>query len=343
MVNNRQLLARLSLVACFLSLGVIGLGAFTRLIDAGLGCPDWPGCYGQMIVPLTEMARQKAALHYPGSHLITYKAWAEMIHRYCVGALSLFMLAIVVLIFSRRALRVRSNSVLAVLMTLLLVYQIILGQLTVTLKLLPIIVSQHLLGGFFILTLLWLVYLNNTSYVVIVDEVKAAKKILPWAVIALVLIVLQIMLGAWTSTNYASLSCPDFPFCSNERAISFQFKEAFHFFAPVGVNYEGGVLSTTIRQTIQMSHRLGALIVTIYLFMFVALARTKLTYDSSFGHLLYLMLGLLCIQLCIGISNVIFKLPLVTAISHTLIAVLLLLSVVTVVFKLVVMNRRVAV
>ncbi|MHB1947485.1 MAG: COX15/CtaA family protein [Gammaproteobacteria bacterium] len=336
---DRRPVAVLAFCATLFSLGVIALGAFTRLIDAGLGCPDWPGCYGHLTVPMTTQALHSVNLLYPHSPLIAYKALAEMIHRYFVGGLSLFILTIVGIIFAKSTYRIRSNVILAICLILLLIYQILLGQWTVTLKLLPIIVTQHLLGGFLILSILWIIYLNN-SYTQRIQTYP--RIILPLAIIALLLVLLQILLGAWTSTNYASLSCPDFPFCVNDNpGMLMHFKEAFNLMSPVGINYEGGVLPAEIRQTIQMTHRVGALILTLYLFGFLIFAMQKLKKAPELMKLLYLMMGLLCVQLCIGISNVVFKLPLITAIAHNLIAVILLLSIITFTFRIAILGCKV--
>jgi cytochrome c oxidase assembly protein subunit 15 len=340
---RESLVSTLALCACFFALGVIGLGAFTRLMDAGLGCPDWPGCYGHMMVPVTAKAREVAATLYPNTHLVTFKAWAEMIHRYFAGCLGFLIIAVIIAML-KNDFHVRSNVVLAICLVGLLAYQILLGQLTVTLKLLPIIVTQHLLGGFLIVSTLWLIYLNNHFELEWGLKVKHAfspevmqwrKKLIPWAYVGLFILLTQIILGAWTSTNYASLSCPDFPFCMNDQATALHFKEAFNIFAPVGVNYEGGVMSESIRQTIQMSHRIGALIVSLYIFIFTIFSLIKFQRVFELLKSLYVILGLLCLQLSIGISNVIFKLPVITAVSHSLVAVLLLLSMITFTFKLI--------
>jgi cytochrome c oxidase assembly protein subunit 15 len=329
-VINQRFLSRLAFCASFFALCVIALGALTRLMDAGLGCPDWPGCYGQMTVPVTQKAQQLAAVLYPGTHIVIQKAWAEMIHRYFVAGLSVFIVTIVAFVFCKKQLRRRVNILLCLALIALLVYQILLGQWTVTLKLWPVIVTQHLLGGYLILSTLWLMYLYNKKN----PNVTSKSILLPGAIIALLLLILQIMLGAWTSTNYASLSCRDFPFCMNDQSITFHFKQAFNFFRNPDINYEGGVLPTVIRQTIQMSHRFGALILTIYLFAFVAYANVKLKQRFDVMKILYLILGLLCVQLSLGISNVLFQLPLLIALSHTIVAVLLLLSLLTLIVKL---------
>jgi cytochrome c oxidase assembly protein subunit 15 len=331
-MNKQRLVSLLAFWAALFALCVIGLGAFTRLIDAGLGCPDWPGCYGHLTVPLSQTAKAVSAVAYPQTPLVAYKAWAEMVHRYFAGTLSLLIVGIVILLF-QKSLRTRQNIILAGGLLLLIMYQILLGQLTVTLKLLPIIVTQHLLGGFLILSLLWLVYLNNQSQNKIKKSTQA-KMILPWAILGLILLFLQILLGAWTSTHYTALSCPDLPFCMNNQSMSWQFKEAFQLFPPIGVNYEGGLLPEAARQTIQMVHRLGAAILTTYMIFLIMFALASLKKSISLIKPMYVIALLLCIQLCIGMANVIFKLPLITAVSHNLLAVLLLLAMITWIVKL---------
>ena len=156
--------------------------------------------------------------------------------------------------------------------------------------------------------------------------------------LALFFVIAQIALGAWTSTNYASLSCPDFPFCINEQPLqTLEYKKAFTLISPVGVNYEGGVLPTPVRQTIQMTHRFGALFVTLYLMALVIFVFIKNRADVFKNA--YLILSLLVVQICLGVSNVIFKLPLATALLHNLFAALLLLSVITLLYKLISPNR----
>jgi len=311
---------KITLFAISLALLVIMLGAYTRLIDAGLGCPDWPGCYGQ-IMPVVGAAKA-----YPASPFVAQKAWAEMIHRYAVGALGLLIAVIVLNIFSRKKLRSRGNVILASGLLLLLAYQILLGRFTVTLKLWPIVVSQHLLGGFLILVTLWMIYLNLTQRVRSMHH----KPVQPWirlyGIFVLALLFVQIILGAWTSTNYASLSCPDFPFCMNDQMMTWHFREAFALH-PAGVNYEGGILPEGVRQTIQMMHRFGALVVSVLLLGLVGLL------FSRQWRCVYIIAILLPLQICLGIMNVLFELPVAVAVSHTFVAALLLLSVITLVYS----------
>lgn len=329
---KRQYLAMTAIFACFFALAVIGLGAFTRLIDAGLGCPDWPGCYGHLIAPFTNSMPDQMSQLYRSTVFDVYKAWAEMIHRYFAAILGFIILYVVYLIFHK--VRHRQNILLGCTLLILLAYQIFLGQWTVTYKLLPIVVTQHLLGGFLILTSLWLIYLNNRHGLLNVGTQKYGG--IRWAaLLGLIVLFLQILLGAWTSTNYASLSCPDFPFCLNSQPLmKMHIKEAFTIFPAFDVNYEGGVLSEAVRQTIQMMHRLGALIVTLYWFGFTAYCMTKIRVETDIIQLIYLIWGLLLTQIGIGMINIIYKLPVMTAVGHNLVAVLLLLSMVTLVFRL---------
>lgn len=313
-ISKEKLVSVLAVVATLFSLGVIGLGALTRLLDAGLGCPDWPGCYGHLI------PNQNA-----DSHIVMYKAWAEMIHRYFVAGLSLFILSIITLIFWRP----KKNILLACCLLALLIYQILLGQWTVTLKLLPIIVTQHLIGGFLILATLWLIYLNNNN-----DKPWQFSSLLMGALLAVLLLSIQIFLGAWTSTNYASLSCPDFPFCMTQHTFSLQIHDAFNLLSPLGVNYEGGVLPESVRQTIHMVHRMGALIVSCYLILFVIIGMKQIRQSIVLLQQMYLILGLLVFQITLGIANVFFQLPVLSSVMHTLTAALLLLALLSFIFKL---------
>lgn len=318
---KKNLLAPLAFFASLFAFCVIGLGAFTRLIDAGLGCPDWPGCYGRWIVSTGAIP------------FVAYKAWAEMIHRYFVSGLSFFILSIMILILSQKKYRTHSNLIFITILFFLLIYQILLGQWTVTLQLMPIIVTQHLLGGFFILAIVWLIYLNNKKPV-LSTAINEKKSLLFFASLGLVILVCQITLGAWTSTHYAALSCPDFPFCTSHTFFPMHFKEAFTVSSQPGINYEGGILSITTRQTIQMTHRLGAMILTLYLLFFFVMATIKLKQSMELMKPLHSMMGLLLVQLCLGMTMVLFKLPLAVAISHNLIAAALLLSLVTFIYQL---------
>ncbi len=291
-----KIVSSFALTATFFAFIVIALGAFTRLVDAGLGCPDWPGCYGNWIVSATS-----------NTQIILFKAWAEMIHRYAVGGLSLFIMSIIFLILWKN--RKPFNLILITSLILLLIYQILLGRWTITLKLSPIIVSQHLIGGFLILSALWLIYLNNKAHY----QKRESLKLFSWTFIALILLFTQIFLGAWTSTNYASLACTDFPFCINLQPTQ--------------------TLSSL--QMIHMMHRVGALLISGYFLIFMMIAMMKLKNHPDLMRILFLMVMLLIIQICLGMANVMLKLPVLIAVLHTITAAALLLCVITFAFKLI--------
>ena len=321
---------RLSLGALYFAFIVIGLGALTRLVDAGLGCPDWPGCYGHLTVVAAQNDPQLKVV-YPTTPLVSYKAWAEMVHRYCAGLLSILILSILV-VLTIRVVREKRTGLLALAGALfaLTLYQIMLGRWTVTLQLLPSIVTQHLLGGFLIIALLGLCYCSTYERE---EQTVIAKSSFLLSLLGTILLFLQIFLGAWTSTHYAALSCNAFPFCSEvDTTVRFVWREAFQWKTPIGLNYEGGLLSETARQTIQMVHRIGAAVVFVYWFICFLMISYKLKPKAL--KTFYIILLLLLVQIALGIANAVFSLPLVVALLHNLSAALLLLSAVFLTWQL---------
>ena len=217
------------------------LGAWVRLTDAGLGCPDWPGCYGELTVP--EHAAD------------TGKAWREMIHRYAAGALGLLVFAFTVIAFRcRREPGHPFRLPLAV--AAVIVFQAALGMWTVTLLLKPVVVMGHLLGGLTVLALTWLLLLRARGLAVPAVRPPYGLRLL--AGIALGVVVAQVALGGWTSANYAAVACPDFPTCQTELWPEMDFGEGFVVWRGLGTNYEGGVLELDARTAIHMTHRIGA-------------------------------------------------------------------------------------
>ncbi len=321
-VGRRRSYARLALVATVLALVVVVLGAYVRLSDAGLGCPDWPGCYGGIAVPSgADAARASEA--FPERPLEAGKAFKEMLHRYFAGALGVVILLLAVLAWRRReALDVR----LPVLLVALVTFQALLGMWTVTLLLKPVIVMAHLLGGFATLALLWWLTLRHRDPPVAID----AGGLKPLAVTALVVLVGQIALGGWTSSNYAALACVDFPTCRNAWwPQGMDYGEAFVLWRGLGVDYEGGVLADGARVAIHFTHRLGAVVTT---FVLASLALTAIAMRPSRAIMRagIAVAVLLAIQVALGIGNVVLSLPLGVATAHNGVAALLLLSVVTV-------------
>lgn len=305
----RHLFDRLVLLAAGLAFCVVVLGAYVRLSDAGLGCPDWPGCYGHLTVPHATVAQQA----FPDKPLEVHKAWKEMAHRYLAGTLGLLILAIFITAWrGRRRLPVR--PMLPTFLLGLVICQAALGMWTVTLLLKPVIVSLHLLGGMATLALLvWLVALR-------LPAAMASSPLRFWALCGLGLLICQILLGGWTSSNYAALACTDFPTCHGTWWPATDFANAFHLVRELGVNADGSALTSDALTTIHFVHRLGALVIFFYL-GWLGSRCLRVRELAQWG---WLMLLLLLAQVSLGISNVMFSLPLPVAVAHNAGAALLL-------------------
>jgi len=304
-------LFRVVCFSVFLAFCVVLLGAYTRLHEAGLGCPDWPGCYGHWVVPAGTIEAPKA--------------WAEMVHRYVAGLLAMCVLFILIRSLACRV-RYRLPIGLPIFISLLVIVQASLGRWTVTLKLLPPIVMFHLLGGMTLFVLLALLALRLGHFFGSVAQ-KDCRAFRRWALLGLVLLIVQIMLGGWTSANYASIVCTDFPYCHGQLIPTMNFQHAFSWMDKLGVNYQGGVLDESTRVTIQMMHRFGALVVFLYWLSFCLLllgtSRSKVLLRFSLVILL-----LLFVQVALGIMNLVMVLPLHVALTHNAVAALLLVTVV---------------
>jgi len=317
------LVCRLATIAAVLALCVVVLGAWVRLSNAGLGCPDWPGCYGEVGAPTSASEIQQAEQAYPQRPVETAKAWKEMTHRYVAGTLGLLIAAIAVVAWRRR--RRGTRVVLPTVLLVLVVFQALLGMWTVTLLLKPLIVLGHLLGGMTILALLAWLALSNAQRL---PEVPHPRWLRRFAVVGLVVLACQITLGGWTSTNYAALACPDFPTCQGRWWPHMDFASAFVPWHGLGIDYQGGILDSPARTAIHMTHRMGALITALVL---GALALTCLWPGRSRrlqagGGVL---LALLSTQIALGIGNVLLLLPLSVATAHNAGAALLLITLVT--------------
>lgn len=323
-----------ALLAVLWTLCVIALGAFTRLSDAGLSCPDWPTCYGHLSVPTTQSAINLIDKTNAAHPLVTHKAWAEMIHRYFAGMLGLFILVVLgcAIAFMRRV-NSFATKTMSVLLFLLLIYQPLLGMWTVTLKLLPIIVTQHLLGGMSILALLWGLTLIGKYADAYPIRDATCRELRPWAIFGIVLLYMQLFLGAWTSTNYAAITCDSFPFCQM-ASWPLQFHAAFNLLQPVGANYDGGILTEAARKTIQMTHRAGALVVFIYWASLISTILLRVKRYPKLHNQAFLVAVLLFVQICLGIANVLLKRPLLVASCHNMGAALLLLSMISLCYRL---------
>lgn len=316
-------LRRLAAVGVVLALTVVVLGAFTRLKDAGLGCPDWPGCYGYLSVPGAAANVETAEARFPHAPFEAHKAWPEMVHRYFAGALSLLILVGAALAIRGRKEKEDVPLQLPLALLLLVVMQAAFGMWTVTLKLWPQVVTTHLLGGFATLGLLWLLYLRLTPTTPIPASLR------PHAAVALAAVVLQVMLGGWTTSNYAALACPDFPTCHGVWWPPMDAADGFDVFQDIGPNYLGGLLDNTARTAIHMGHRIGALLV----FFAVGSLALRLLSTESARRLGTAVVALLLIQIALGVMNVVLTLPLPVATAHNATGALLLLGVITVNYR----------
>lgn len=332
---------KLTLFSIFLAAVVIILGAYTRLTDAGLGCPDWPGCYGNLTVPLSEEKVAQANAAYPERPVEAFKAWNEMIHRYFAGTLGLCVLAIAIIAVRQRH---KGTPVkLPLLLLGLIIFQAALGMWTVTLNLLPVVVMGHLLGGFSVLSCLFVLYLrlrNRTyeAYHLGLNDVpieKAASdtsqkansfqsSLKLAAFIGAGVLITQIALGGWTSANYAALACTEMPVCESGWQDRIDIPGAFS--VPDAQNYEFGAHDYGERVTMHIVHRLGALITFVYLLALGISVLVSRYATSKQKHVSAFMILALFTQVALGISNVVFMLPLAVAVLHNAVAAILLLS-----------------
>jgi cytochrome c oxidase assembly protein subunit 15 len=312
---------KLVLIATLLAVCVVVLGAYVRLSDAGLGCPDWPGCYGTLTVPQSESAIAHAQVTFPESPIEHGKAWKEMIHRYLAGALGLLVLAIFVQAWRKRD-EIKVAKWLPSFLLALIVFQAALGMWTVTLLLRPIIVSAHLIGG--MSTLAILTWITHRHWDAIASHIQLSKAVRLAIRGAIVVLFMQIFLGGWTSTNYAALACTDFPTCHGIWIPEMDFSNAFNWFRELGVGNDGKPLPLAAYTAIQWTHRMGALVTFIYL-GWLGLSLLK---QPQLKKIVLIMLGLLVVQIVLGIANLVLHLPLVLAVGHNMGAALLLISVV---------------
>ncbi|MEW8029411.1 MAG: COX15/CtaA family protein [Candidatus Thiodiazotropha sp.] len=321
---------RLAVITCLLAFCVILMGAYVRLSDAGLGCPDWPGCYGKLVVPVDEKAVEDANRAYAERPLDQGKAWKEMVHRYLAGSLGIAILLLTILAWRNRR-YVMQPLLLPTLLLLLVIFQAALGMWTVTLLVKPAIVTAHLLGGFatFVLLGLLVLKLRPVGMIHAIDTSKPTRR---WIRFALVILILQIALGGWTSSNYAALACSEFPTCyAGSWWPETDFGEAFVLWRGLGVNYEFGVLENNARTAIHITHRIGALITVLTLGLLIW-RLIRLESSPLLRKLGLILLFLFVLQITLGITNVLGHLPLGIAVAHNGGAALLLLLLVTLIW-----------
>ena len=326
-MNKYTFLRNLAWIATAFALLVIVFGAFVRLSNAGLSCPDWPTCYSKLAWPTQthEVAAANAA--FPDRPVEADKAWREQVHRMLVGGLSLVTFALAGFAFVRRR-DLGRLAFVAYFAAVFIVFQAALGMWTVTLKLLPLVVAAHLLGGMTLFALLAYTALRLTLAPVAADYPIKLRRM---TIAGLVLVAIQIALGGWTSANYAALACgTDCPTCLGSWWPATDFHQAFVLWRQVGVDYEGGVLDAPARTAIQLAHRIGALLVFGHV---GATSLRALRAPGMHGFGIALAIALLA-QIALGISNVVFGLPLPVAAAHNAGAALLLFALLALLVRL---------
>ena len=330
---------KLILFTTAFTLVVVVVGAFVRLTNAGLGCPDWPGCYGQLTPAQAAQDIAKAVAEQGGVHgpVSLQKAWHEMGHRYLAGILGLLILAIAVMAWAQRQ-RLAQSPWLASALLLLVTFQAALGMWTVTMLLKPVIVTLHLLGGMATLALLTWLAARQLPWPPIdsnADSDARAAFLRPWAAVGLALLAAQIALGGWVSTNYAALACIDLPTCHGEWMPKMDFQHGFQLLRELGQTAAGEKLSYDALTAIHWTHRVGAVVVTCYL----AWLAWRAARIESLRALAVATGVLLALQVSLGIGNILTGLKLAVAVAHNAGAALLLVALVVLNFALSVRPR----
>lgn len=326
---NRTAFFKLAFAAACLAYVVILLGAYTRLADAGLGCPDWPGCYGHVGVPkhVDDVAAANQA--YPERPVEAAKAWKEMIHRYFASTLGLLIFALGIIAIRKRHVTGQPFK-LPLFLMVLVVFQGLLGMWTVTIKLHPTIVMSHLMGGLTTISLLWWLSLR-TGQLFKNQQIKNTdfSSLKSVALIGLIIVVVQVMLGGWTSSNYAALHCNEFPTCTAGQYFPpMNFSEGFDFIHEFDKNYEFGVMSNEARIAIHTTHRIGAVITALFV-IWLGLKILLTPVYSPLKNMGIALLAVVVLQFILGVSNVVLSLPLLVAVAHNGGGALLILTLVT--------------
>jgi heme a synthase len=328
MSSYKRLVAFTTVLTFFL----IMLGAFVRLTDAGLGCPDWPGCYGKLTPTMAHEEIAAAVAEQGGTHgpVSIPKAWKEMVHRYVATFLGFLIIGIMAMAWAKRE-QLKQSPALPTVLFFAVCLQGAFGAWTVTMLLKPAIVTGHLIGGMTILGLLTWLWLRQTSPTRTVAPPRDMGGLRLLARIGLVAVAAQIILGGWVSTNYAAVVCTDFPTCQGSMWPHMEFKDAFHIVRHLGETPDGEILNVASLTAIHFIHRIGALVVTGIL----GLLAFALWRNPGTKPLALKVAGVLTLQIAMGIGNVVFQLPLWLAVAHNGGAALLLVT-------LILVNYRVA-
>jgi cytochrome c oxidase assembly protein subunit 15 len=300
---------KLAWVTSFLTLDLIMFGSFTRLTDSGLGCPDWPGCYGHSNPVSAGESIRAAETALPSGPVTMTKAWIEMLHRYFAMGVGLLIIILATQAWVRWRREGGRSPWLATAALAWGIGQGAFGALTVTMKLQPIIVTIHLLGGVGLLLLLTWLALREGDWV----HVRAPASATTLARVALAVLLLQIALGGWVSTNYAVMACPDFPLCQGQLLPPMDFGHGFTLWRPLGMTGSGEAIPFQSLVAIHWTHRLFAVAVIVVL---VSLAWQTWNAPGLAGPARAL-LALLLVQFATGMSNVVLQWPLALAVAHS--------------------------
>jgi len=304
----------LTVVTLFITFDLVLFGAFTRLTDSGLGCPDWPGCYGHASPVGAQPAIAAEQMQMPDGPVTHTKAWIEMIHRYMAMAVGGLILTLTAFACLRRWRGDASVSLLWPSFTLLWVcVQGAFGALTVTMKLFPLIVTLHLMGGMVLLALLTMQVQRQRLASERAQAILIRPMVYAATLIGLLLLTVQVLLGGWVSTNYAVLACNTFPMCQNSWWPLMNFEQGFTLWRHLGMDAQGQPVVFESLTAIHYVHRLAAYVVLVYLaWLAFALRRVRAMTRSANG-----LLACLVLQLFTGVSNVVFDWPLTSAVLHT--------------------------
>jgi cytochrome c oxidase assembly protein subunit 15 len=321
---------RMALWAALLACVAVVFNAYARLSEAGLGCPDWPGCYGMLFAPVTAQDLPIVTAPDEERRLSKKRAAQETTQRFLAGALSLVLIRLFVLGWKLKR-RKRSQQVLIPLATLVLTFMLaIAGFLTFEHRYQPLVMMMQILGGMATAALLWWIVLREQRFWRASPSSVITRRVWPRAVLALGLVAGQIALGGWSMVNYAGLACPDFPTCQRAWWPEMDFVVAFTLWQEVGLTYEGRLLSLSGATAIHMAHRAGALITLLYV-GWLAFYVVKLGGEDRVCRYGLLVLLVLLFAAVLGVMQVLMHLPLAVAVAHSVAAVLLLLSLVTLV------------